>query len=236
MIKVENIEVFNFEGAIRGARNPMNSWSRSDSHTETDYANNTTKFVIGEKDLDLMRRLYKAGPEHRKYLRQIFVSMDITAPFYFWKEFSTYKIGTVSNSCSTMHRITAKEFTLDDFSHEHLFGDFEPFERVSASDPDSYAIELKATSVKLKSDTIIMCLIELLNFYREKYLETKDKAYWWQLIQLLPSSYNQKRTITMNYENVVTIIKQRSGHKLDEWNTFVDILKGLPYIKEIINE
>lgn len=221
MIKVENIEVFNFEGAIRGARNPMNSWSRSDSHTETDYANNTTKFVIGEKDLDLMRRLYKAGPEHRKYLRQIFVSMDITAPLYMLKEFDTYKIGTVSNSCSTMHRITAKKFTPEDFSNEHLF-----------------------------NISKLQTIINWLNDYRDIYINWDDnkpwydddgnevtkKDIWWQLIQLLPSSYNQKRTITMNYENVVTIIKQRSGHKLDEWKTLVDILKDLPYIKEIIND
>lgn len=221
MIKVENIEVFNFEGAIRGARNPMNSWLRSDSHMETDYANNTTKFVIGEKDLDLMRRLYKAGPEHRKYLRQIFVSMDITAPMYWWKEMDQYRINVTTNGCSTMHKITAKEFTPEDFSNEHLFN-------IS------------------KLQTIIIWL----NEYRDIYINWDDnkpwydddgnevtkKDVWWQLIQLLPSSYNQKRTITMNYENVVTIIKQRSGHKLDEWNTFVDILKDLPYIKEITNE
>lgn len=220
MIKVENIEVFNFEGAIRGARNPMNSWSRSDSHMETDYANNTTKFVIGEKDLDLMRRLYKAGAEHRKYLRQIFVSMDITAPIYWWKEMDQYRINVTTNGCSTMHKITAKEFTLDDFSHEHLFNTYK-----------------------------LQTIINWLNGYRNIYInfdpskpwyddngnDVGKKEIWWQLIQLLPSSYNQKRTITMNYENVVTIIKQRSGHKLDEWNTFVDILRDLPYIKEIIN-
>lgn len=221
MIKVENIEVFNFEGAIRGARNPMNSWSRSDSHMETDYANNTTKFVIGEKDLDLMRRLYKAGSEHRKYLRQIFVSMDITAPMYWWKEMDQYRINVTTNGCSTMHKITAKEFTLDDFSHEHLFNIYK-----------------------------LQTVVDWLNDYRNIYINWDDskpwydddgnevtkKDIWWQLIQLLPSSYNQKRTITMNYENVVTIIKQRSGHKLTEWNTFVDILKDLPYIKEITNE
>lgn len=220
MIKVENIEVFNFEGAIRGARNPMNSWSRSDSHMETDYANNTTKFVIGEKDLDLMRRLYKAGPEHRKYLRQIFVSMDITAPIYWWKEMDQYRINVTTNGCSTMHRITAKKFTPEDFSNEHLF-----------------------------NISKLQTIINWLNDYRDIYINWDDnkpwydddgnevtkKDIWWQLIQLLPSSYNQKRTITMNYENVITIIKQRSGHKLDEWNTFVDILKDLPYIKEIIN-
>ena len=221
MIKVENIEVFNFEGAIRGMRNPLNSWSKSDSHMETDYANNTTKFVIGEKDLNLMRRLYKAGSEHRKYLRQIFVSMDITAPMYWWKEMDQYRINVTTNGCSTMHKITAKEFTPEDFSNEHLF-----------------------------NISKLQTIINWLNDYRDIYINWDDnkpwydddgnevtkKDIWWQLIQLLPSSYNQKRTITMNYENVVTIIKQRSGHKLDEWNTFVTILKDLPYIKEITNE
>lgn len=190
-------------------RNPLNSWDKSDSHMETDYANNTTKFVIGENDLDLMRRLYKAGPEHRKYLRQIFVSMDITAPIYWWKEMDQYRINMTTNGCSTMHKITAKEFTLDDFSHEHL----SPI-----------------------SKRVLNHVIKCMNDYREEFLKDKEKHNWWQLIQLLPSSYNQKRTITMNYENVVTIIKQRSGHKLDEWNTLVGIFKDLPYIKEITNE
>jgi len=216
MIKVENIDVWGFKHAIRGMRNPLNSWDKSDSDYDV-YDN--TNFIIGENDLDLMKRLYKAGSEHRKYLRQIFVSMDITAPLYWWKEFDTYKIGTVANSCSTMHKIAAKEFELDDFSHEHLL-------------------------VKEKLTTII----QWLNDYRELYVNWVDssihvddygnvvnkKDVWWQLIQLLPSSYNQRRTITMNYENVVTMIKQRTGHKLDEWNQFVEILKGLPYIKEIM--
>ena len=162
--------------------------------------------------------------------------MDIIAPLYWWKEFDTYKIGTVANSCSTMHKIAAKEFELDDFSHEHLFGSFEPIQRINSDNPNYYEVMFSNESIKIKSDTMMMCLIELLNFYREKYLETKDKKYWWQLIQLLPSSYNQRRTITMNYENVVTMIRQRVGHKLDEWNDFVSKLEELPYIKEIMGE
>ena len=210
MIKVEHIEVFNFEGAVRGLRNPMNSWDKSDSKWEIftpEYPNlSEAKYVIGENDLDLMKRLYKAGTEHRKYLRQIMVSMDITAPLYWWKDFDTYKVGTVANSCSTMHKIHAKEFTLDDFSHEHLI------------DPHG----------------LLEAIITDLNSWRRDFLRTKDKEYWWQMIQLLPSSYNQRRTLTMNYENVVTIIRQRSGHKLDEFNQFVEILKDLPYVKEIM--
>lgn len=223
LIKVKHIEVFNFEGAIRGLRNPMNSWVRSDSHScnweMSEYCDKCGKldadntgvcesdrqfYCIGENDLDLMKRLFKAGTEHRKYLRQIFVSMDIVAPLYWWKEFDTYKVGTVANSCSTMHKITAKEFTVDDFSYEHLF-----------------------------SLGTLRMVIDDLNHNRAMYLRTKNTDYWWQMIQLLPSSYNQRRTVTMNYENVFTIIKQRSGHKLDEWNEFVEILKSLPYVKDI---
>lgn len=213
MIKVENIEVWGFEHAIRGMRNPMNSWDKSDSEFDIQYYDedgNETEYYkvqIGENDLDLMRRLYKAGTEHRKYLRQIFVSMDITAPLYWWKEFDTYKIGTTADSCSTMHKIHAKEFELDDFSHEYLH----------------------AISIACLKDTILV-----LNGYRNDFLKNKDKTWWWQMIQLLPSSYNQKRTVTMNYENVVTMIRQRTGHKLDEWNDFVSILKSLPYVQEII--
>ena len=213
MIKVENVEVWGFEHAIRGMRNPMNSWDKSDSDYDV-YDN--TNFIVGENDLDLMRRLYKAGTEHRKYLRQIFVSMDITAPLYWWKEFDTYKVGTVANSCSTMHKIAAKEFELDDFSHEHLISD-EPVPCKIVSPQQCLEVQ-----------------IQVLNTYRKMYLEYKDKKYWWQLIQLLPSSYNQRRTITMNYENAITMIRQRTGHKLDEWNTFVEFLKTLPCIKEII--
>ena len=209
MIRVEHVEVFNFEGAIRGLRNPMNSWDKSDSYHET-----FGHYIIGKNDLNLMRTLYNAGSEHRKYLRQIFVSMDITAPLYWWKEFDTYKIGTTADSCSTMHKIHAKEFELDDFSHEHL-------------KEDSYQI--------------LNNVCGILNDWRYIYLngsvwcEKHDKEVWWQMIQLLPSSYNQKRTVTMNYENVVTMIRQRTGHKLDEWREFVEILKDLPYVKDIMN-
>lgn len=220
MIKVENIDIWGFEHAVRGMRNPMNSWNKSDSyccgdkadcsdckyHESPNICHHDSDYVIGENDLDLMKRLYKAGTEHRKYLRQIMVSMDITAPLYWWKDFDTYKVGTVANSCSTMHKIHAKEFTLDDFSHEHLI------------DPHG----------------LLEAIITDLNSWRRDFLRTKDKEYWWQLIQLLPSSYNQRRTLTMNYENVVTIIRQRSGHKLDEFNQFVEILKELPYVKEIM--
>jgi hypothetical protein len=218
MIKVENIEVWGFEHAIRGMRNPMNSWNKSDSDLCCDCEDckaaswcdkhsteHMGKFVIGPNDLDLMKRLYQAGPEHRKYLRQIFVSMDITAPLYFWKEFDTYKVGTVANSCSTMHKIAAKKFEVDDFSFEHLF-----------------------------SLGTLRMIIEDLNYNRDKFIETKNKDYWWQMIQLLPSSYNQKRTITMNYENVVSMIHQRKGHKLDEWNILIEEFKEkLPYLNEI---
>lgn len=208
MIKVENVDVWGFEHAIRGMRNPLNSWSKSDSA----YSGQACKFIVGPNDLGLMQRLYKAGPEHRKYLRQIMVSLDITAPLYWWKEFDTYKVGTVANSCSTMHKIAAKEFTFDDFSIEHI-GD------VENCDPVYYSA--------------IMYVISALNEARHCYIDTKDKKYWWQMIQLLPSSYNQKRTVTMNYENVISMIKQRTGHKLDEWNEFVEVLKSLPYVKEI---
>ena len=208
MIKTEKIEVWGFEHAIRGARNPMNSWHKSDSGYGLD-GEDEDVFVIGKNDMDLMQRLYKAGTEHRKYLRQIFVSIDITAPLYWWKEFDTYKIGTVSNSCSTMHKIHAKEFEYNDFSHEHLLYDWQ---------------------------SQLMNTIAMLNDAREWYLTSKDKKWWWQMIQLLPSSYNQRRTITMNYENVMTIINQRKGHKLDEWNDLVEELYKLPYVREIRGE
>ena len=212
MIKIEEVDVWGFEHALRGMRNPMNSWAKSDSikcYTNADCQhlckNEPCGWCIGENDLSLMKKLYKSGTEHRKYLRQIFVSMDITAPLYWYKEMDTYKVGTVANSCSTMHKIAAKEFELADFSHEHL----------------------------LSTNSILNKIIEELNHYRELYLTTKEKIYWWQMIQLLPSSYNQRRTITMNYENVVSMIKQRKNHKLDEWREFVEILEHLPYIKEI---
>lgn len=224
MIKVENIDVWGFEHAVRGMRNPLNSWDKSDSEwtwVEDPSPINPNDpgmmYVLGKNDLSLMKRLFKAGTEHRKYLRQIMVSMDITAPLYWWKEADTYKVGTVANSCSTMHKIAAKEFELDDFSHEHLFGNKE--ER-DVDEPLG----------------VFNIVIDMLNEWRKIYLEQKDKEQWWQMIQLLPSSYNQLRTITMNYENVVNIIHQRTGHKLLEWNDFVIELRKLPYIEEIIND
>ena len=217
MLKVENVEVWGFEHAIRGMRNPFDSWSKSDSAycKVTDCYNcdghwdGKPCFVIGANDLALMRKLYAGGSEHRKYLRQIVVSMDITAPLYWWKEFDTYKVGTVANSCSTMHRIHSKEFTLDDFSTEHLTG---------------------------TSESCLQYTIDTLNLCRNLYLTTKDKGDWWQLIQLLPTSFNQKRTVTMNYENAVTIIKQRNGHKLDEWHTLILELIKLPNLAQIIEK
>lgn len=204
MIKIENLESWGLKHAIRGMRNPMNSWSKSDSAILWKFPK--PKYIIGENDLTLMKQLNAAGPEHRKYLRQIFVSLDITAPLYWWKEFDTYKIGTVSNSCSTMHKIGHKEFDIGDFSCQHL---------------DVEGMEL------------LMELISFLNRYREKFKETKHKREWWQMIQLLPSSYNQKRTVTMNYENVLNIIKQRKNHKLDEWHHLIYELSSLPYIKQL---
>lgn len=221
MIKVEKVEIWGFDHAIRGMRNPMNSWDKSDSFEcfdkglevcnkcplTDDQCSISDGVFVGDKDIVLMQRLYKAGTEHRKYLRQIFVSMDITAPLYWWKEFDTYKIGTTANSCSTMHKIHAKEFELDDFSHEHLNDDV----------------------IKKPFKDILDCL----NFFRELYIQHNDKEDWWQMIQLLPSSYNQKRTVTMNYENVMSIINQRSNHKLDEWRILIDEFKKLPYVEEI---
>lgn len=220
MIKVEHIETWGFEHAIRGMRNPLNSWNRSDSYAgQPDAYENCREctlgeFFIGKNDLTLMRKLYAGGQPHRKYLRQIFAVMDITAPLYWWKEFDTYKVGTTANSCSTMHKIAAKEFTFDDFSVEHLG-------IVPNCDPEYEGA----------FEGVIMALNEA----RHCYLDTKDKAYWWQMIQLLPSSYNQKRTVSMTYENVMNMLDYREGHKLDEWRKFCDILRGLPYVEDIRN-
>lgn len=197
MLKVEHLEQFNIFGALRGMRNPLNSWDRSDS----------TSDHVGKNDLDLMRRLYKAGPEHRKYLRQIFVSLDITAPLYWWKEFDTYKVGTTSNSCSTMHTLHKRDLTPEDFSIEYLDDD-------SLNTFNEY--------------------LEMLNSLRRSYITTKNKNMWYKLIQMLPNSYNQKRTITMSMENVANIINQREHHKLDEWHTLVDALKNGTIIYEIM--
>ena len=226
MLKLENTEVLGWEHAIRGMRNPMNSWEKSDSNLyhasvyfdecNKRWETNGHRFMIGPNDLDLMKRLRNAGTDHRKFMRMITVYVDLTAPLYWWKEFDTYKVGTVANSCSTMHKIHAKEFTLEDFSYEHLFDRY--------GDP----------SMNLNYDgkhpvDIMKDLIRTLNHFRHWYLETKDKKYWWQMIQLLPSSYNQRRTVMLNYEVLANIYKSRRNHKLDEWHTFCDWIEGLPY-------
>lgn len=224
MIKVDHIENWGWEHAIRGMRNPLNSWDKSDTSFYC-YPDEGKAHSIGENDLSLMKRLFKSGTEHRKYLRMIIVSMDITAPLYWWKEFDTYKVGTVANSCSTMHKIHAKPFELDDFSWDHLLNTgCDLFELKWGTD---------CSTMVQPQHFLIEYIIPVLNVCREKYLETKDKRYWWQMIQLLPSSYNQKRTVTFSYENVFTILRQRKGHKLDEWNEFCSILSNLPYVEEI---
>lgn len=210
MIKIENHEVVGWEAAIRGMRNPMNSWDKSDSYTVVDRGNCGkifADFVVGRNDLDLMTRLRNAGSDHRKFMRQIFVSVDITAPLYWWKEFDTYKVGTTANSCSTMHKIHAKEFTLDDFSHEHL--EVIPLENLV--------------------DTI-----DTMNLYRQWFIETKEKSNWWQMIQLLPTSYNQMRTVMLNYEVLTNMYHARKNHKLDEWHELCRWIESLPYAKELI--
>lgn len=233
MLKVENVEVLGWEHAIRGMRNPKNSWAKSDSGPECPYEKEKCcgecqqNFCIGPNDKQLMMALRNAGTDHRKFMRMITVYLDITAPLYWWKEFDTYKVGTVANSCSTMHKIAAKEFTLDDFSHEHL--NCEPYHRNLI---ESATVDEDITSphkVWITSLDILRCTIEMLNAYRESYLETKDKQDWWQMIQLLPSSYNQKRTVMLNYEVLANIYKSRRHHKLDEWHTLCDRIESLPY-------
>ena len=201
MIKIENIDVYGWEAAIRGARNPMNSWDRMDS------CYNNGEFEIGENDYKLLKNLTIAGPEHRKWNRMVTVTMDITAPLYFFKEYDTYKVGTVANSCSTMHKIQAKKFEMSDFSVEHL-----------------------------RSLRVMHEVIDELNFYRDKFNKSKSKDDWWEMIQLLPTSYNQKRTVHLNYEVLGTIYHQRRHHKLDEWHVFCDTIKTLPYSEFITRE
>lgn len=224
-IKFENTQVMNFEGAIRGMRNPLNSWDKSDSgnsclemdcnkcsynipgsiHCKNEIGS-LTEYIIGPNDLDLMKKLIKAGSDHRKFMRQILVSVDITAPLYWWKEFDTYKVGTVANSCSTMHKIHDKEFTLEDFSSEKMLNRY-----------------------------VLNIVIDELNRLRLNYLKEKDKAYWYTMIQLLPSSYNQRRTITLNYEVLYNIYGSRRNHKLDEWSIgFMEWIESLPYAKDLI--
>lgn len=220
MIKFENTEVVGLESAIRGMRNPMNSWGKSDSHRDgcsrTPLCYKSKYYTVGPNDLDLMTRLRNAGTDHRKFMRMITVYVDITAPLYWWKEFDTYKVGTVANSCSTMHKIAYKEFTLEDFSHEKLI--------------NSLCMEIQEQHIRISPTQALATTIECLNSYRDLYLQTKDKKYWWQMIQLLPSSYNQKRTVMLNYEVLANIYKSRKNHKLDEWSIgFVEWIMSLPY-------
>lgn len=231
MLKIENTEVIGWEAAIRGMRNPKNSWEKSDSHW--DYVDQGSEYLtvdhfgdanfnIGPNDQKLMTNLRNAGTDHRKFMRMITVYLDITAPLYWWKEFDTYKIGTVANSCSTMHKIADKKFTMEDFSCEHLM--------------DNCGLEIEFTNedgctdqALCGFDDILHITIDSLNFAREQYLTTGEKCYWWQMIQLLPSSYNQKRTVMLNYEVLANIYKSRRNHKLDEWHTFCDWIEMLPY-------
>ena len=223
MLKIESTEVMGWEAAIRGMRNPMNSWEKSDSRfgcgNDNEYfCDNCSSsfhctslkktYNIGPNDLDLMTRLRNAGTDHRKFMRMITVYLDITAPLYWWKEFDTYKVGTVTNSCSTMHKIADKEFTIDDFSIEHLNDD---------------------RSAEVSNLEWFEHLITHLNRDRKRFIETKDTQYWWQLIQLLPSSYNQRRTVMLNYEVLANIYKSRKDHKLDEWHKFCNWIERLPY-------
>lgn len=215
MIKFENTETFNFEGAIRGMRNPLNSWDKSDSVFRGKFSYGLTEipFSMGKNDLDLARRLINAGSDHRKFLRQIIVSVDITAPLYWWKEFDTYKVATVANSCSTMHKIHSKPIELSDFSIDDFYIEDE-------------GIDLSDCFKNVVADCESL---------RKKYLETKDKKYWRGLIQLLPESYNQKRTVTLNYETLRNIYGSRRNHKLSEWSVgFMDWIKSLPYAEELI--
>lgn len=222
MIKIENTEVVGWEAAVRGMRNPMNSWDKSDSGyvcgdkkcsamPGCDLCCDVPHYVIGPRDISLMKKLANAGTDHRKFMRMITVYLDITAPLYWWKEFDTYKVGTVANSCSTMHKIHAKRFEREDFSIEHL----------DNCDEQHWMVCM---------DNIISAM----NVARDKYLETKDKKYWWQMIQLLPSSYNQKRTVMLNYEVLANIYKSRYNHRLDEWRELCKWVETLPYAKGLI--
>ena len=234
MIKIEETETYGWEAAIRGMRNPMNSWDKSDSEyyndpvydkTDQRFIHDNPIFNVGTNDSNLMNRLCAAGTDHRKFMRMIVVYCDITAPLYWWKEFDTYKVGTVANSCSTMHKIHDKKFTLDDFSYEHLVEEEEDFDIGVwwGTDADN----------EIEPKDLLELTIDGLNEYRNTYLETKDKKYWWQMIQLLPSSYNQKRTVMLNYEVLNNIYTSRRNHKLDEWHDFCDWAKTLPHSKLI---
>ena len=249
MIKVDKIDVVGFKNAIRGMRNPLNSWYKSDSSYiyEDGYGANYYEdednelifdydYAIGPADMDLMRRLANAGTDHRKYLRMIVVWMDILAPLYWWKEFDTYKVGTVANSCSTMHKITSKEFTPDDFSSEHLFTIDDVVEKGYVPDSRVFtAINVDGEKCFCSPSYFIDMTCQMLNKYRDLFNKTKDKRYWWQMIQLLPSSYNQKRTVMLNYEVLAHMYFSRKDHKLDEWRDFCYIIEQLPYFRAIFS-
>ena len=243
MLKIENFEVLGWEHAIRGMRNPMNSWDKSDSNFFDDSEGHVCNICqgrgsmslieIGPNDYALMKNLRNAGTDHRKFMRMITVYLDVTAPLYFWKEFDTYKVGTVANSCSTMHKIHAKEFTLEDFSCEHL---------LESKDVDlpnnsccNWNWNWEGCRIIAPID-ILEETISMLNKARKMFLETKDKKYWWQMIQLLPTSYNQKRTVMLNYEVLANIYKSRRHHRLDEWHTLCDWVSELPYSELITGE
>ncbi len=252
MIKIENYEVLGWEHAVRGMRNPMNSWAKSDSVfkelAETTVLNDDNDpmlqrvyydaLAIGENDHGLMERLVKGGPVHAKFRRMITVYVDITAPLYWWKEFDTYKVGTVANSCSTMHKIHEKEFTLEDFSCEHLISDWNgdnlnAFMSIRTGDEYELGGDIHEDIILKSPIDTLELIIGFLNDNRDAYLKTKDKKYWWQMIQLLPSSYNQKRTVMLNYEVLANIYAWRKNHKLDEWVEFCKWIETLPY-SEII--
>lgn len=234
MIKIEETKTFGWEAAIRGMRNPMNSWDKSDSKQLPDMLMDEQTYVpahfeIGPNDLDLMTHLCNAGTDHRKFMRMIIVSCDITAPLYWWKEFDTYKVGTVANSCSTMHKIHAKRFSADDFSREYIWDD-------GIKRPQTQIVGTEDDEAYLDDAEILIYTIGILNELRELYINTKDKRYWYKMIQLLPSSYNQKRTVMLNYEVLANMYKSRKNHKLDEWNDFCDWVKTLPYSELITGE
>lgn len=231
MIRFENLEIMGWEHAIRGMRNPMNSWEKSDSCTQgyvwcnefcgkpLPGCDKESGLYLGPNDLDLMKRLRNAGTDHRKFMRMITVYVDIIAPLYWWKEMDTYQVGVVKNSCSTMHKIQAKEFTLEDFSCEHLI--------------NSMGMEIQEQDIRISPTQVMLTTIECLNSYRDLYLKTDDKKYWWQMIKLLPSSYNQRRTVMLNYEVLANVYKARNNHKLDEWVEFCKWIETFPY-KELI--
>ena len=254
MTRIENTGVYGFEAAIRGMRNQTNSWDKSDSHVcacadgyldcpmvlnddepAKECDPDKYNFCVGEKDFCLMKKLAAAGPDHGKFLRMIIVTLDITAPLYWWKEFDTYKVGTVANSCSTMHKIADKAFTLDDFSCEHLLsftseGDERKIPFVDVSPYSENNITFSPTGV------LECIIIPILNRCRDRFLETKDKKYWWQMIQLLPSSYNQRRTVQLNYAVLKNIYHARKSHKLDEWRYFCQWMEALPYSELITRD